>query len=71
MLQGEFREKNLDKLFKKYDRKVQDGYFSMFLLLQIALNVIHISVLITEAIMVSILHFYSRIVNYYVEKHIY
>nr|CAD7267222.1 unnamed protein product [Timema shepardi] len=41
-----FRNKNLDELYYQYQQRLQHGYFSVFLLLQILLTVGHITVVI-------------------------
>nr|CAD7462356.1 unnamed protein product [Timema tahoe] len=45
-MQRQFRNKNLDELYYQYQQRLQHGYFSVFLLLQIVLTVGHIAVVI-------------------------
>nr|CAD7405941.1 unnamed protein product [Timema cristinae] len=45
-LRRQFRNKNLDELYYQYQQRLQHGYFSVFLLLQILLTVGHIAVVI-------------------------
>lgn len=45
-LQKQFQYKNLEKLYTIYQRRLQNGYLSLFVLVQLVLGIAHCTTLI-------------------------
>lgn len=71
IIQSQFRQNDLEKLYRKYDNKLRLGYLSMFIIILVSISIVHLIVAAVLANSIVSFFIYYKIIKLYelIKKH--